>query len=368
MTLRMDVRPTILLVDDAPENLATLGALLSDDYRVRVARSGFDALSSIEDGVPDLILLDIVMPQLDGFEVLRLLRQREKTKDTPVIFVSARSGPYDEEFGLALGAADYVTKPFQPAVVRARVRTQLLAKQARDGLRGENLNLSGELRRRVEENDTIQQAGLLALAHLAETRDPETGNHLLRTQAYVSMLAQQLSLAPGFATALSAEYRRLLVRSAPLHDIGKVGIPDAVLLKPGKLTAEEFEVMKTHSVLGARALERAEQESIAPVAFLSVAKQVARWHHERWDGSGYPDGLAGEAIPLCARIMAVADVFDALVSRRVYKEAMPVAHAVEVILAGRGTQFDPAVTDVFETLIDRFIEVARHFADDPSAP
>lgn len=366
MTTRVETRPTLLLVDDVPENLTALGALLSDEYSLKVTRSGEDALTAVHSGTaPDLILLDVAMPLMDGYETLRKLKQRPKSKDIPVIFLTSCNAERDEELGLALGAVDYITKPFRPSVVRARVRAQLDAKQTRDGLRESNRGLTVELQRRIEENEAVQHASLCALAQLAETRDPETGNHIKRTQAYVSVLADELAVTPGYGSALDGFYRKQLVQSAPLHDIGKVGIPDSVLLKPGRLTKEEFEVMKTHAVLGANALSRAMDESPMPVAFLEIARQIARSHHERWDGTGYPDRLAGEDIPLSARIMAVADVFDAIISPRVYKEPIPIATARDIILSNAGTQFDPIVVGAFERTFDRFEELAVRLADDP---
>jgi putative two-component system response regulator len=204
-----------------------------------------------------------------------------------------------------------------------------------------------------------------ALAHLAETRDQETGNHILRTQRYVKVLALQLRRHPRFAPALSDRYIDLLVRSAPLHDIGKVGIPDHILQKPGPLTADEWTVMKTHAALGASALEHAERDIRQPAEFLTLAKEIAHWHHERWDGAGYPDGLVGEAIPLSARLMALADVFDALICERVYKPPIPVTDARALIIAGRGTQFDAAIADAFAAGFDEFAAIAREHKDDP---
>jgi putative two-component system response regulator len=366
MTTRAHSRPTLLLVDDAPENLIALGSLLSDEYSLKVTRSGADALAAISAGAkPDLILLDVTMPQMDGYETLKRLRQGPRAREIPVIFLTACKSESEEELGFALGAADYITKPFRPSVVRARVRAQLEAKQARDALRQSNRGLTEQLQRRIEENEAVQHASLVALAQLAEARDPETGNHIQRTQGYVQILADELAVTAGYGTALDDFYRKQLVRSAPLHDIGKVGIPDSVLLKPGRLTREEFEVMKTHTVLGATALERAMSDSSASVAFLEIARQIARSHHERWDGTGYPDGLVEDEIPLSARIMAVADAFDAIVSPRVYKEPIPIETARNIILAGAATQFDPIVVGAFDRAFSHFEALALRLADQP---
>lgn len=358
-------KSTLLIVDDVPENLGVLGELLRGaGYRVRLADSGRAALAyAAREPRPDLILLDVMMPEMDGYEVLRRLRENPLSRDIPIVFLTALSETRDEERGLDLGAADYITKPINPAVVLARVRTQLEAKQARDWLHNQNDFLEAEVARRMQENDSIQAVSIRALAHLAEIRDPETGNHILRTQGYVRLLASRLARHPRFSTVLDERNIELLARSAPLHDIGKVGIPDAILQKPGKLTPAEWEIMKTHARLGSDAIDLAERDIEQEVEFLSLAKEIAHWHHERWDGTGYPDGLAGEAIPLSARLMTLADVFDALISVRVYKPAMPFGEARDIIVAGRGAQFDPDVTDAFLAGFDEFASVAQLYRD-----
>ncbi|MBA3034258.1 MAG: two-component system response regulator [Gammaproteobacteria bacterium] len=340
---------TLLIVDDMPENLAVLGVLLrAAGYRVRAANSGPTALRyALQEPRPDLILLDVMMPEMDGYAVLDRLRADPASRDIPVIFLTALADTADEQHGLAQGAADYIAKPYQPPIVLARVKTQLELKRARDWLKDQNTFLEAEIARRMAENERIQAVSILALANLAETRDPETGNHILRTQTYVRLLAQKLGDHPRFADFLSEHNIELLTRSAPLHDIGKVGIPDNILLKPGSLTADEWLIMKTHARLGSDAIEHAETASGEPLPFLMLAKEIAHWHHEKWDGSGYPDGLAGETIPPSARLMALADVFDALISWRVYKKPMPFEEARDIIAAGRGTHFDPDITDAF---------------------
>ena len=355
---------TILVVDDAPENLTVLGELLQPQYRVRAATSGARALEiAAAEPYPDLILLDVMMPEMDGYEVLRRLRENEYTRDTPVIFITAMDATEDEERGLELGAVDYITKPLRPAIVAARVRTQLELKRARDWLSDQNQFLEAEVARRMTENQMIQDVSINALARLAETRDPETGNHILSTQEYVRVLGGQVQDHPGFSEFLSDHTVALLAKSAPLHDIGKVGIPDNILLKPGKLEPDEWKIMKTHAKLGSDAIERAEHDIARSVEFLSLAKDIAHWHHERWDGSGYPDGLAGDAIPISARLMALADVFDALINRRVYKEPVPFAQSRDIIVAERGRHFDPDVVDAFVAAIDEFEAIARRYTD-----
>jgi putative two-component system response regulator len=296
--------------------------------------------------------------------VLRQLREDPETADIPVIFLTALNSSDDEERGLLKGAMDYITKPIRPPILLARVRAQLELKQARDLVRNRNHWLEAEVSRRMAENQHIQDVTIHALARLAETRDNETGNHILRTQEYVRTLAQRLQRNPRFAHRIDDRMVILLAKSAPLHDIGKVGIPDRVLLKPGKLDAEEWAIMKTHAQLGADALVHVERDVAHPVAFLQCAEQIARSHHERWDGSGYPDGLVGEAIPLPARLMALADVYDALISQRVYKPPFPHEQAYAMIVAERGRHFDPDVVDAFIECHDDLHAVALRFADD----
>jgi putative two-component system response regulator len=367
--------PTVLIVDDQPENLAILSDLLEPHYRVRAANTGERALhAATTDPKPELILLDVVMPGMDGYAVLTQLRRNPVTRDIPVIFVTARDAALDEEHGLELGAADYIVKPIRPAIVLARVRTQLENKQARDLLQNQNTFLEAEVARRMHDNELIQNVSLHALAMLAETRDTDTGNHLHRTQAYVELLAGALGGYPEFASQLGGEQRKLVVRAAALHDIGKVGIPDHVLHKPGKLTPEEYVVIQTHSRIGGEAIDvamrRVQASDLSPLAgdngalsFLVVAGLIARWHHERWDGCGYPDRLVGEAIPLPARIMAIADVYDALITRRIYKEAIPHGEAIEIIRAERGRQFDPLLVDAFLNQHGNFAVIAERFSD-----
>ncbi|SEP79601.1 putative two-component system response regulator [Ectothiorhodospira magna] len=357
-------KPTILIVDDEPINLSLLTELLRSDYRVRAANSGQHALrAAITCPRPDLILLDVMMPELDGYAVLDTLRGQPETQDIPVIFLTALNDPTDEERGLEYGARDYITKPIKPAVLRARVRTQLEVKQARDFLENKNAILEAEIARRMVDNEITQQVCIRALAHLAETRDPETGNHILRTQVYVRLLAEKLAAHPRFQAMLIPSTIDLLTKSAPLHDIGKVGIPDSILLKPGPLNDDEWRIMKTHARQGFDAIERAEADVDHPVPFLILAKEIARWHHEKWDGSGYPDGLAGDDIPISARIMTVADVFDAMTSARIYKPALPMSKAREFIGDARGQHFDPDVTDAFMAVYDEFTQIAQRHPD-----
>ncbi len=359
------LQPTILIVDDSPESVRLLHALLEPNYRTMVARSGERALELVvQTPPPDLILLDVLMPGMDGYAVCEALKASPATADIAVIFLTSRIEVADEQRGLDLGAVDYLSKPISAPLVLARIRTHLALKAANDRLKNQNQVLEAEVLRRSRQLTVIQDVTIRALASLAETRDNETGNHILRTQNYVRALALRLRHHPRFASALDDEAIDLLYKSAPLHDIGKVGIPDHILLKPGKLTDEEFEIMKTHTTLGRQALERAERSMEGEVEFLRYAKEIAQSHQEKWDGSGYPEGLAGDAIPLSARLMAVADVYDALISRRVYKPAFSHELAVRMITEQRGRHFDPDITDAFTRMADEFRGIAGRFSDD----
>jgi putative two-component system response regulator len=312
---------------------------------------------------PDLILLDVMMPGMDGYEVCRRLKSDENTRDIPVIFLTARTEVENEQMGFDVGCVDYITKPVSPPILLARVRTHVFLKSARDFLQEQNTFLEAEVARRTREVQVVQDVMMMALASLAETRDNETGNHIRRTQHYMRALAEALKSKPRFSSICDEASMELLYKSAPLHDIGKVGIPDHILLKPGKLTPEEYEVMKTHTTLGRDAIEMAEKRLGAPNSFLQFAREIAYSHQERWDGSGYPQGLAGEQIPLSARLMAVADVYDAAISKRVYKPSYPHETAVEIIRKGRGTLFDPEVTDAFLEISEQIREIAERYAD-----
>ena len=356
--------PTLLVVDDTPDNLMLMTDLLKDRYRVKAANSGEKALRVLQgDTLPDLILLDVMMPGLSGHEVAQQLKRDPRTRDIPIIFLTAMAATEDEIHGLELGAVDYITKPIRPALVLARVDTQLKLKAAQDFLRDHNDYLEREVERRTREVIAIQDVAIQAMASLAETRDNETGNHIRRTQHYIKVLAEHLREHPRFSHFLTEDTIALLFKSAPLHDIGKIGIPDHILLKPGRFTEDEFEIMKTHTTLGRDAIQHAEDQLGIRAEFLSLAKEIAYSHQEKWDGSGYPQGLAGDDIPVSARLMAVADVYDALISRRVYKAGMPHAQAVEIIRQGRGTHFDPDICDAFLVCVEQFQTIAERFAD-----
>ena len=356
---------TILIVDDTPENLGLMNGLLKGLYATRIATGGHRALkAALIEPYPDLILLDINMPDIDGYAVCRQLKAQPQTEHIPVIFLTAKTAIEDEQAGFDAGAVDFITKPISPPTVLARVKTQLALKLATDRLRDQNAYLDAELRRRTREVQMVQDVTIMALASLAETRDNETGNHIRRTQHYVRALAKHLQPQRKYAAELDNESIEMLFKSAPLHDIGKVGIPDSILLKPGPLTPEEWETMKKHARLGRDAIVAAENLIDAPSTFLRLAREIAYSHQEKWDGSGYPEQLAGENIPLSARLMAVADVYDALISKRVYKPAFPHSRAVSIIAEGRGTHFDPAIVDAFLRIHEEFDAIAQQFSDD----
>jgi putative two-component system response regulator len=362
-------RDTVLVIDDSPEILGIVNELLKPDYRLKASNGGEKGLRlAAAEPKPDIILLDIMMPDLSGYEVCRRLKADPATRDIPVIFLTAMNNEADEETGFALGAVDYIAKPISGPILRARVKTQLGVKRSADFIKDKNVFLVGEVSKRGKELEFIQDVTILALASLAETRDNETGNHLRRTQSYVRVLAEHLQRHPHFSLALTRTNIEIICKSAPLHDIGKVGIPDHILLKPGKLTAEEFDVMKTHTTLGREAIQKAELQMGRSAPFLAFAKEIASSHQEKWDGSGYPDGLAGDSIPIPARLMAVADVYDALISARAYKAPMTHEKASSIIAEGRGTHFDPDIVDAFLALQAEFKKIAAHFNDGTPPP
>jgi len=357
-------KPTVLIVDDTPENLTVMNGLLREHYRTKIANNGERALQIAADNPhPDLILLDIMMPGMDGYEVCRRLKRDPRLAAVPVIFLTAKAEIKDEQAGFDVGGVDYITKPISPSIVLARVSTHLKLKAASDFLKDKNAFLETEVQRRTREVQVIQDVTIMAMASLAETRDNETGNHIRRTQNYVLALAKELKSHRRFSAALDDQTIEMLYKSAPLHDIGKVGIPDAILLKPGKLTAEEFEIIKTHTTIGRDTIAAAEKLIDGPSTFLRLAREIAHYHQEKWDGSGYPEGLRGDAIPVSARLMALADVYDALISKRVYKPPFPHEKAVAIITEGSGRHFDPDVVEAFLMIEGQFRSIAERFAD-----
>jgi len=380
-TMQIADKAHVLALDDQPENLQALAALLADDYHLHPFVEPAVFFQYLRNDKPvDVILLDIMMPGMDGYTVCKLLREMPELEDVPIIFLTGLTSREDEEKGLLLGANDYITKPFSPGIVLSRVKNHSTMSRALRIIQAHNhlldkrvaertLDLArknAELIARTDEIIRTQEATMLALSSLAETRDSDTGKHIFRTQSFVRELALAMRERGHHGDVLNDETVDQLYRSAALHDIGKVAIPDHILLKPGKLSPEEFEIMKTHAEMGSRAIEMAEGVLTASDSFLSLARDIAHFHHERWDGNGYPAGLAGEAIPLVARIMAVADVYDALTCERVYKSGMPHDKATAILREGRGTHFDPVVLDVFIEIQNRFALIAHEFADSPS--
>jgi len=335
-------RSTILIVDDIPANIATLSGILRGGYRVICATCGADALQIVRLQPVDLILLDVMMPEMDGYEVCRRLKSETATKEIPVIFVTALTEVRDEALGLELGAVDYLHKPCHSAIVRQRVQVHL-----------EHHNRRQMLERLVYERtcdleDTRLEI-IRRLGRAAEYRDNETGMHVIR----IGHISHLLALAAG----LAEPHAKLLLTASPMHDIGKLGIPDAVLLKPGKLNAEEWEVMKTHAMIGAEIIGEHTSD------LLRMARDVALTHHEKWDGSGYPRGLAGEVIPIEGRIVAIADVFDALMNKRHYKHAWSTSEAVSELQSLSGRSFDPTLLLRFLDLVPEVEQLMLHYSD-----
>ena len=355
---------TILIVDDTPSNINLLGGALQAKYKIKVATSGAEALKKTSLYKPDLILLDVMMPGMNGYETCRLLKENKATRAIPVIFVTALSDIGNETQGFEAGAVDYITKPVSIPIVRARVKTHL-------ALFDQERMLSRQVKERTEELSLTQDVTISSLATLAEYRDNETGGHIKRTQHYVRIIAEYLLQQPNSTICRDFDQDTIdtLVKSAPLHDIGKIGIPDSILLKPGKLTREEFEEMKRHTIYGEKAFLKAEEEmgEHRKSSFLRFAREIAASHHEKWDGSGYPKGLAGEDIPVAGRLMTVADVYDSLVSKRVYKPPFSHKKAVHIMTKGDGRvepcHFDPDVLNAFLATQGTFREIAIELAD-----
>ncbi|MBK6999176.1 MAG: response regulator [Rhodoferax sp.] len=361
----MNTRPRVLAVDDIALNLELLRHLLESRYEVILAPDGASALRLAGlSPLPDLILLDVMMPDINGYTVCARLKSDARTADIPVIFLTANTQRESEARGFHEGAVDYISKPIHAETLLARVATHIQLKQASALLKDQNKLLEHLVARRTAEVEAMQDATILAMASLAETRDNETGNHIRRTQHYMASLARQLQDHPRFCAELSNENITLLFKSAALHDIGKVGIPDRILLKPGKLDTDEFETMKLHTVYGRDTLLAVEHHLGTSSAFLRYAREIAYAHHEKFDGSGYPEGLAGDAIPIAARLMAVADVYDALISKRVYKAAMDHDTAIGIIHQGRGTHFDGDIVDALLTIQNDFARIAQKFHDE----
>jgi putative two-component system response regulator len=355
--IEKELKPRILVVDDEPFYLELLAELLSGDHTISVAKNGEQALRRIQDGaLPHLVLLDVMMPGIDGYEVCRRLKENPLTNEIPVIFLTAKSEVTDEVKGFELGAVDYITKPISIPILQARVKTHLALSEQRIALE----HLVAE---RTEQLERTKDAVVYSMGALAEARDEETGNHILRTREYVKILGNSLARQARYFQVLNERTINLISRAAPLHDIGKVGVPDKVLQKRGALNEDERRQMDQHVLYGRDVIISAEKH-IGATTFTAVAKEIAYSHHEKWDGSGYPLGLAKEEIPLSARMMAVADVYDALVSRRYYKAPMSHQEAKTQIMGERGAHFDPELVDAFMECSETFHEIAERYADD----
>jgi putative two-component system response regulator len=350
-------KAAVMVVDDTPANLKLLEEMLDGQgYHVVQFPSGALALRAAAQTPPDLVLLDIMMPGMDGFEVCRRLKADETLKEIPVIFISSLDDAVNKVKAFSEGGVDYVTKPFQEEEVLARVKTHLSLCRIRRELEKHNLYLEDLVRDKVKEISDSQLATILAVSKLAEYRDDETGRHIERTRTFCRILARKLRENHRYAGSITDAFMENIYHAAPLHDIGKVGIPDSILLKPGKLTPEEFETIKTHTTIGAMTLQSV-RAKYPQNAFINMGIALTRSHHEKWDGSGYPDGFAGEDIPLSGRIVSLADVYDALRSKRTYKEAFSHEQSCTIIREGAGKHFDPAVVDAFVSLGSEFAEI-----------
>lgn len=334
----------VLVVDDSPETIELLREILCDEYRVRVATTGDKALQIVySDEPPDLILLDIMMPVQNGYEICRKLKANPDRRRIPLIFVTGLSSVEDERIGLELGAVDYISKPISPPIVKARVRTHL-------ALYDQSRELERMVEQRTAELTKTRQQIIHRLGRAAEFKDNETGNHVLRMSHYARLIAQ--------AHGLSDQQTMTIFCTAPMHDIGKIGVPDAILLKPGKLDAEEWKIMQRHPTMGAEIIGKHENE------LLETARVIALTHHEKWDGSGYPNGLSGKDIPLEGRIVAIADVFDALVSVRPYKRALPLVEALDYMSTQAGRHFDPELMRAFDKALPEILRIKEIYADE----
>lgn len=339
-----DEREVILVVDDTPENIDILISALEDRYIVKATRSGEQALKLLQkDPKPDMVLLDIMMPGMDGYEVCRQMKSEPRTADIPVIFITALNDYEDEEKGLDLGAVDYITKPINPAITKMRIKTHL-------SLHNQNRELENKVEERTAELNETRLSIIRQLGRAAEFKDNETGLHVIRMSHYTRLIAESL-------VGEANEWTDLMFQASPMHDVGKIGISDKIMLKPGKLEADEFNIMKQHPKFGAEIIGKHQSK------LLILAREIALTHHEKFDGSGYPNGLVGEEIPISGRISAVADVFDALMSKRPYKEPWPVDRTLEYMKENSGKHFDPVVVEHFFKVLPEILKISQEFAD-----
>jgi putative two-component system response regulator len=341
----LEEKSTILVVDDTPENIDILSGILHDTYKVKVALNGQRALAIAQKKPhPDMILLDVMMPEMDGYEVCSILKKNPATANIPVIFITAMNDEQSEEKGLNLGAVDYIFKPISPSITKSRIKTHL-------ALFDQNRELERQVYVRTKELVDSRLEIIKRLGRAAEYKDNETGLHVIRMSYYARLIAESF-------VGEANKWTELVFHSVPMHDIGKIGIPDKVLLKPGKLDSEEWALMQKHSEFGSDIIGEHDSD------LLKMAKEIAHYHHEKWDGSGYPQGLKGEAIPLSARVAAIADVFDALTSERPYKDAWSIDKTISFIKENAGTHFDPELVGHFELVIPRIIEIKDTFCEE----
>jgi len=343
----------VILVDDNPANLRIGKNVLAEKYTVATCPSAEKMFSLLENNNPAMILLDVDMPEMNGYEAIKILKSKPETKNIPVIFLTARTESDDELEGLSLGAIDYITKPFQPPLLIKRIEVHLLVEAQRKELQYFNENLQKMVEEKTENVIELQNALLKTIAELVECRDDITGGHIERTQRGIKILLEEIEKSGVYTEETKGWDKKLLLQSCQLHDVGKISIDDNILKKPGKLTEEEYNEMKKHAIFGEQIIEKIEaltKES----DFLKYAKIFAANHHERWDGLGYPRGLKGDKIPLLGRIMAIADVYDALTSVRPYKKAFSHEEAVRIITEGSGTQFDPTLVEIFNRTAEQF--------------
>ena len=369
MTMHKD-SATILIVDDLEAKRSLFKDFVESMGHVGItADNGVDALVTLSQKTVDLVLLDIMMPVMDGYQVLECIRADTDLRQIPVIVISGVDEMQSVVRCIELGADDYLIKPFNPVLLQARISACFDRKRLHDAeeeykhfIEDYNFSLEERVREQVKLLSQTQLATIFAMSKLTESRDPETGEHLERMREYARVIATRLSLLPQYVPIIDKAFVDDIYAAAPLHDIGKVGIPDSILRKPGPLTPEEFNIMKFHTTIGADTL-RAVDANHPGNAFIRIGIAIAQSHHERWDGSGYPQGLAGDAIPLAARILSLADVYDALVSKRCYKEAYSHEKSWDIIIAGSGRQFDPQVIEAFKTEIDTFLRIREQFQD-----
>ena len=353
--------PTVLVVDDVDMNIMILEEILNKDYKILTANNGRQALEILRkaDVHPKIILLDVQMPEMTGREMFDIMKTDATLKRIPVIFITAENDSENEL--LSAGAVDFIYKPFMPEIVKLRVRNQIELKNYSDSLEEMVAKKTAEVIKKTEEANHILDGVLQGLANVIEHRDLESGGHVKRTQFYVGALAKCLILSRSkYADELHRLQPEIIVKSMALHDVGKIAIPDRILLKPGRLDPEEYELIKSHTTMGKKII--GELGDVENSLYLKHSEAICYSHHERWDGKGYPQGLKGDEIPLVARLAALADVYDALVSARVYKSAMPYTGSVEIIENGRGSQFDPVIVDALVAVQDEFQRIAEQYS------